>query len=1359
MMMKMRKALLSAAGLWLLWSLVVAYGAAQLPDELAQSPSYQVSGRVGWLVRYGLGDSRGLSQKGYARGFSFSQNISLDADVLVPVKQPIPGLLSLIAHLDNQQPDFLQSLYMRWQAQNWQAQFGDFPMGRPESPFASSSRLLKGFKVDWQLNERWSLSAVLSRVEGIQHSRTFRGNTVEEEITFAFHPPNQPWQEETYRRNLRGLEYFHLGPNYVEGFTKVTLDFTTDARLRELLRGYGLGFLFETIRDDPQRELDSSYYIVIFTDEGYFLALRSEFLSLLRDRVLNYIEDYNSAAGLTGEERREYPLSEGTDYERGFLERLSDFVALKADSLSFAPEEISRQRFYALGRQDIEEASVRVAVRIEEEFIEVNDPRLADYRYRVYPDAGVIEFDFPTKFFENPESAVKVSYAYRAGSGTYMLDISVLKGSERVYLNGELLQSGTDYLIEYETGFLILLREIGSDDVLRVEYEIARGGLGGFSEYRRSFQGITLRYKPTEALKLDIDLLQAYDSPTAGLSKEELHTMPNTHTLLGISGHWEGETLQGDFNLGFNVNRFPPDDNLRANLPDRIYAIHALEHHGRELVLLGHRNGLLVYDGDGFSHYGVAEGLAGPAVYDISTAPGRVALATSGGVSLLKLDPGDPLASFARPANWKSLGEREGLPASKAFSVLIIGETLWVGTDQGLAQAPLDGLDDPESWKVYQKSDHPEMVSDRIFELAYTQSTLYIGTDGGLMAFDPQGDEFRVVEELRGVPIHDLAVDGNVVYAATDMGIRALVGGRGVGWPVADRAVIAVAIQAGELWFGTSEGLYSLSRGLIPETRARKITALGGSEGAIWAGEEATDDYELLLFEVDFPLGSVVRVHSQLETGLSGRAEGRFTDVPASEHTDYGWLGRLAISKQLGPLQLTGALESVSPQFTPVGALERRDMLQLSLSAVYPLSPTLSLSAQHTEGLFELFSLPSQTLRDAIGLSFSPPLGPQIVLDYTLERIDRDFTRPGFDELKRSYALSAEQQLLDERLTLELGYQLSRSEDLIRPLYSFTEGELNGTAAFQALEDLKLHLDYRQPLSWRFGQLMGLGRLDWGADWSTALSLLEDLPLSIQADYRGSRQIPLEGGHGALDQSATALIQAASLNLGRLSLAPQAKLSLNLTDLEGPHATTELSGEGTLQGRLAAFNGQLYYKKSRVTYELSRLERLQDVLRVSLDYGGFPELRPTLEFSGSLETLFHPFFGRKLSGQYQISLDLLWQTTGPLQGSLYLSHQRVESEGERTISYALQQSVQYPLTPDIVPRLEFYAEYLKGERGGEQIEQLNGELSLAGDLVLLENWNATLSGSLLFRLDALKPQGSYESFALTLQFGRGFALF
>jgi len=1302
-------------------------------------------------VRYGLGDSRGLAQKGYSRGFFFSQNISLDADLAVPVERPLPGLLALVAHLDNQQPDFLQSLKIRWQAQNWQAQFGDFPMGRPESPFASPSRLLKGFKVNWQLSDRLSLSAVLSRVEGIQQSRTFRGNTVEEQITFAFHPPHQPWREEPYLRNLRGLEYFPLGANYVEGFTKVRLAFQADAHMKELLSSYGLGFLFETIQEDPERELDSSYYLVIFTGEEYFLALRTEFPSLLRDRLLAYIEDYNRKKGLTAEKRKEYPLSEGTGYERGFLERLSALVALKVDSLSFRPEEGLHGRFYALGRQGIQKESVKVEVQVEGEFIEIDDPRLADYHYKVYPDVGVIEFDFPQEFFEDPESAVRVSYAYRTSSGTYVLGLSVLKGSEKVYLNGELLQPGVDYLIEYETGFLILFREIGSDDVLRVDYEIARGGLGGFSEYRRSFQGITLHYEPTDALRLDLDLLQAYDSPMPGLSRETLHTMPNTHTVLGLSGTFEEEGFQGDFHLGFNVNRFPPDDNLRAHLPDKIYVIRALRHHGRELILFGHRNGLLVYDGRDFSHYGVAEGLAGPVVYDISVAPGRVAFATSGGVSLLQLDPGDPLASFARPANWKRLGESEGLPSSKAFSVLIREGTLWVGTDRGLARVPLDHLDEPESWKLYRKSDHPKMVSDQIFELAFARKTLYIGTDRGLMVFDPEGETFQAVEELEGLFINDLATDGAVVYAATDLGIRALEGDHGVGWAVFGRAVKALAVRGSELWFGTSEGLYGLTRGLVPETRGREISALGGSEEALWAGEEATADYELSLFEVG---SERVRVHPRQETGLSGWAEGRFIDIPASEHTDYGWLGRITLKKRLGPLQLEGVLESISPRFTPIGTLDRRDLLRLSLSATYPLSPDLSLSAHHEEGFFDLFHSPSQTLRDTIGLSFRPSSGPRIDLDYTLERIDRDFEHPGFDALQRSYGFSAQQALLGKRLTLRLDYQLDRSEDLRRPLYSFTQGELSAEAAFRPLEGLRLRLGYRQPLSWRFGHLVGLGRLDWGASWSTALSLL-----SLQADYQGSSQLPLGGGRGVLDQSAQALLQAPSFRMGEASLSPQARLSLGLKDLGGPNSALELEGEGTLKGQIADLEGQISYKRSLLSYERSQLERLEDRLRVSLDYQGLPQLRPILEFSGSLETLFHPLFGSKRSGQYQISLELQWQTGGPLQGDLYLAHQRIEGERERMISFSLQQSLQYPLLPGLTPRLEFQAEYLKGRQRGEPTDQLSGELSISGDFTLLRDWSATLTGSLLFGLDALKPQGSYQSFALTLQFGRTFSLF
>lgn len=1346
-----------------LWWIVAPLGGlaqAQTPDP-AQTPSYKLFGSVGWLVRYGLGDGRGLAVKNFSKGFFFSQSIELDADISVGVARPVPGVLTLLAQLDNEQPQFLQSVRMRFDAEDWTAEYGDFPMGRPESPFAAASRTLKGLKVDWQPREELTVGGTLSQVSGVKQSKTFRGNTAEETVQYAFHPPNRPLEETPYLQNLHGLQYFPLGGSYVEGFTRIELAFETGSDLEGLLRSYDLGFLTETIRDDPVRELDPSSYTVIFTGTEYFLALKREFAALLRERVLTYIDDYNLAQGLSGEELEEYPLTEGTDYEQGFLEQLGAFARIRVDSLSFAAEDAARERFYALGRTKIQEDSVQVEVIREGEFVSIDDPTLAGYAHNVYPEIGIVELQFPDEFFEDPDAAVRVTYRYRSESKTYVLGLTVLKGSEKVYLNGKPLQRGTDYLIEYENGFLLLFKDVGPEDVLRIEYETARGGLFGFSEYSRGFQGVTFGYQPFENLDLNLDLFRTDDTLRSDIDPTTVETMPNTHTVVGLTGQLKGEGYQADFELGFGVNRFPPDDNQKTNLPNRVNAIVALRTGGRGLVLFGHRNGLLVTDGLNWNSYSVSQGLlAGRTVYDIASSPGRIFIATSGGLSVVELDPGDPTASLARRANWTTVAVEEGLPDPRAYAVLVHEGALWVGTEKGLARTPLSRLTDPDSWTIYREKDHPELVSDRVFQLAQAGDALYVGTDRGLSTFDPETGAFHAVEELRGRPIHDLVVEGETVYVATERGVRALREGRGVGWPVVGRDVAAVAVHDGSLWYGTPEGLYELARGLIPETRGRAITAVGVASGALWAGEEATADYELRLYEAAIQ-DSNVRLHAQTETGLDGRAAERFLPIPAAEHTDLGWLGRISLAKDWGPLTLSGALESVSPGFSPVGALERRDQLQLSLGAGYALSPSANLQARHEEGVLGLFGSPKQVIRDGIGLSFAPEGGPQLDLDYTLERVDRHFAHGGFDELRSSYSLSASEKFLDDRLTLRLGYERMTTEDLDRPLYSSVESTLTGEAAFQALPGLRLHLGYRQPLSWRFGDARGGRALEWGAQWSTSLALGR-FPLAVQANYGGSGQLPVGAGAGrsALDQNAGISARGATVNLGGLVLTPQLNLSLNSGDLLGPTSSLQFGGKGTLEASWRSFEGRLRYERTQLVQEYSRLTRIGNVLNVSLSYLGLTQLRPTFEFSGSLDTFIHPFLGRKTTGQYSLALGAGWQRRGsPLSADLSLRRQVVSGDAERTVSYSLQQSLSYALHPRLTPRLILSADYLQGERRGEEVSELSGELSLEGNFTPIPEWRGTISGTYLFGLDAVYPQRSYGSFALTVNFGRDFAFF
>ncbi len=1388
----------------LIFAFTTAPAHAQGP-ELSQSPSFEVFGSVNWTVRYGLGDPRGLAQRGYSRGFFFNQSIVLNADVSVAVERPLPGLLSLVAQIDNQQPEFLQSLSILFESERWTARFGDFPMGRPESPFASPDRLLKGFQVGWKLSDRLSLRAILSQVSGIRQTKTFRGNTVEETVLFVPRLPDRPWAKMPYLCelrgtetfcNLRGLGYFFLGPDFVEGFTKIKLRFPIDERLQELLEAYELGYLFEGIAENPDPELDPSYYLLIPAEEGFYLALRTDFETLLRDQILLYIDEYNLKLPPDAD-FREYPLSPGTDYEQGFLEGLQELVLLSVDSLEVRPQDAAYYRFYFLRRPEILEGSVRVEIRLleEEEFRPIEDPLLMGFEMRVYPEVGVLELLAPEEFFQNPESAVRVSYAYQAGAGTYVLGLSVLKGSERVYLNGELLQPGQDYLLEYETGFLILFVEVGPEDVLRIEYEVARGGLGGFAEYRRGFEGLLLEYEPWDGFTLWVDLLRAHDSPVAGIDPDSLATMPNDHRVVGLSGLWQGEDFQAAFDVGIAQNVFPPDDNLRVNQPNRVYAIHVLQHPNRTLVLFGHRNGVQVYDtaSERWSSYGPAEGLAGLEVYDIDGREGWVAFATSGGLSLLELEPGDPLASFARPAAWRRFDERDGLPSSRVLSVLLTPNAIWVGTDKGLATAPLgdpEKLTERETWTILSKEAYPELPNDRIRELVWTQGLLYIGTDEGLVVWDPAAKRLAPIAELQGREIRDAVSEGGTVYVATDRGVFALRGGRLVHRPFL-QAAQAVAFWNGELWIGTEEGLFGTRQGLLSETRGRSLTALGAGEETLWAGEEADPRYRLQLFaiarqelEVRFEGGDEgrgptprdrglrVRVYEAREAKMSGEARGRFSDIPAAEHTDLGWIGQISLTQRLGPLTLQGTLRSISPEFTPVGLLNREDRLQLSLSASYNLSEALSVQVRHEEGLTDLFRrTPVQVLRDSLGLRFRPAEGPTLDLDYTIDRLDRSFERPGFDIRRRSYALSLRESLWDRRLDLTGALQLTQDEDLLRPGGGFWEGGLQGSVQFRATPDLLLQLTLKQPLQMRFGRLFGTSQLQWGADW-TALTSVGNVPLTIRTGYQGNGKLPLlEGGRRdriLVNQSVQMQLQAAELRLGEVRISPQGTLSLQLQDPFGLRPAFDLGGDTTLQGGWGLVDGTLSLGRSLTAQTRTGLQRIQDRGRLSLSHQGLSigrgkgALRPTLELSGTLETLTHPLFGRLQNGQYQIAVQLLWQASqSPLQADFFLSRQAVFNERERTVSYSFQQGMEYRLLPrwGLTPRLEVLLDYIEGERDRRPVAELTGELTVAASFTPMPAWTATVSLSYLFSEDATEPRPPAHSLAFTLQFGRSFSFF
>ncbi len=1347
-----------------------------------QTPSYKLgaSGHFGWVARYGLGDGRGLAQVGYVHGLTLAQVLSLTLDAAVGVHWPVEGLLSLTATLDNQKGDNQQSFHMGLTSKSLNAEFGDFPMGPVGSLFASADRQLKGFQITWHPSDRLTLSGVLSRVEGLFQSRTFHGNAAHATTTFSFTQPDRPLVEQTYALNLKGLEYYPLSISFVQGFTQVKLDFSSTSALKALLTNYELGYLADAITRDPAQPLDASAYQVVFSEPTYYLILRSETLDLLRDRVQHYIDDYNQSQHKSGSQAEEYPFNQGTDYEGQFLQALSRLVTLDVNALKLAltpagpdhSQGYQRQKFYALGQVKLTEASVAVAVKAgnAERFTDVSDPSMRDYHYRVFADEGVIELDFPSTFFADRQSVMRVSYDYQATQGTYVLGLSVLKGSEKVYLNEKLLQVGTDYQINYDTGLLLLLKPIKPSDALRIDYEVARGGLGGFTEYQNIFSALRADYQLLPGISLDLSLLQARDIGANTLSPADLRTMPNLHTVIGLSSDFKWGTLSGALALGYAINRFPFDDNARQNLPNKINVVRAFQIDGRELVLFGEHNGLVLYEAQTrrWSHYGVGEGLGGADVEDIAYSPAQhlLVFATSGGISVLQLGRDrPPVASFAVTGNWKRYAKEDGLPAGAIHAVLVADDTLWLGSDEGLRHIALSRLDHPGDWKSLRYAQYPQMLSDRVLKLMQIGDRLYLGTDKGLAYFDLRKETFTAIPELQGSRINDLALgNANTLYAASDAGLRSISDNGGGGWLVLGKPITAVVVNSSTVWYGTADGLYRLPQ-TSPElaTDRHAITAVAAApSGEIWAGETASQaggNYELLLWGIT---ADNTRQYPSSVNTIDPRDEYQFADILASGHTDYGWLGQLSLSQALGPLQLSATLTGVSPRYLAIGTQQRQDLARLDLGASYPISPLLSLSADHEESLTGLVQTPTRAISITDSIQMNWNIGPQLQLAYRVGRTDDDPTHPGFDRLETSYSLDLSQSFLQERLVTSVGLALQDHHLLSGSSgpFAYQELQVNSDIVFRVLDGLTLHADLANPLSFGFSGLRGERLLNWGLDWLRPLNFAGLPDLTVSANYTGEQRTILPYGSGDLAQNALVRLQMASLQVGELQLIPQGNISLDrATDLGGLGTTQTLGGQASLQGNWGPWTSQLGYQRNDARNSFNQVEQLNDNFTGSLSFAGLAGLQPSLNYSLNLQTLLHPIFGQKQTAQDSLSFALDWQASdSPFQGSLSLARQATNQEREATVDYALQSSWSYQLTPILSPQLELNADYTVGTRDGQKVDLLNGQLNLRMDYPLPGNWGATAQASYFFGFDQVSPKGSYQSLALSVQTGLDFKL-
>lgn len=153
-------------------------------------------------------------------------------------------------------------------------------------------------------------------------------------------------------------------------------------------------------------------------------------------------------------------------------------------------------------------------------------------------------------------------------------------------------------------------------------------------------------------------------------------------------------------------------------------------------------------------------GLAGPPGGPVAKTTDGTWFAAGSGAS-----PGPPALAFADTAGrWSYLvpGRIPGLPTASARVLLGAGDTLWMGSELGLSRRVGD------VWTTWGWNAEPPVGA--VTALALDGDRLWVGTDQGLLAFDPVTGR-SVAVHLRGRGITTLLALPGTVYAGSSEGL------------------------------------------------------------------------------------------------------------------------------------------------------------------------------------------------------------------------------------------------------------------------------------------------------------------------------------------------------------------------------------------------------------------------------------------------------------------------------------------------------------------------------------------------------------------------------------------------------------
>jgi hypothetical protein len=1166
------------------WAVLVAAFFVGLAQDQTQSFTIHVTGQKTWGVEIGFGDPTLLSLEGLSAG-----QLTLTQSLWAQIEGTVLDFLKVRASFNDQLGPGFQDFLVILDRKPWYAELGRFVVGGEGDALGVYNKRVLGAKVQVS-REEIHLGVLLARLEGISESLVFRGASAHRELTFFFDDPDRPWLPAPYSVSVEGLFYFELRLPFIEGFSQPKLSFRTGPDFQKFLSDWGLDYLGETAEKNSSWALPSGAYVVV-QDEGDVLLLRVDPKVLLRNRILDLIDLYNAAQGLSGASKKSYPFVLDSELEAAFLSHLSGFADLEVDRELYPLEKGGRRRYLNLGETGIQEESLQVEVRLpgETEFRALPDPALSTYSFRLFGEKGILRLDFPAEFFRNG-AALRVNFDYRREGSTFSLGLSLIPGSERVYLNGQLLKKDRDYSIDYEGGILTLFVTLGPQDEIRVDFERQRGGLGVATEYERYFLGASLGLGPGS--------LGVWQATDVGKPSPTSRTMPNTHSLGVFS--WKGSLGAWEYSLrlGFSQNVFPQDDNARLPERNKINAIASVRMADGEALVFAHQNGITVYRAGNFSSYGPAEGMAGRAALALLPLPQKLLIGTDSGLTVVDLsEPGafDRVRSWTRlyPDDWNK-NRTEKFLGKRVVALAFHGSRVFMVTDAELIVFSPQDLVSPKEW---QRHELPEGEPIALLSADF----LYLGTKEGL---------FRLVEgkweRIPGVPgpIYALLLRGDELLVANDEGIRVLRGGVGSGWVAYGTPVKALAFWKDFVWYVTEDGVYREGELVVPG----EFTALGVGLDALWAGARADTDYRLELWRLDPDRARF----SQTQTKIDGRDLGKFVDPPAEAHTRAGPSASLSLRRKLDTWDFGISLYSQFPGYEEIGSSRRSDAHGLSFSAVYSGDGPFSASLEGRADLSEISTHPALRLSGGLEGAWKGPVSLNFSLRPTLSqaRLSLDF----------GTGLRADG---NPSWNLEVSGRLTMPE-------FFLAGNLSGKLGFQPWPGLSASLSWSRPYRSRGSagsenvtleaRLTGGTGFAWNVSWQENLSH------------------PLERWEWTSSRTISGELRLPAFSLGAGKAAPRLNAGVSLNPAEerlsgGVAASWEGSGH-RLSFALSAEQG-LHRASERTDRRIS--------LNVSWSSSAWPKWGPSLRYSRTWKALLHPRYPPQLREDQTLDFRLAFE--------------------------------------------------------------------------------------------------------------------